>query len=206
MLQAFIDAIVAFVHEFGYLGIFIMTFIESSFLPVPAEITMVPAGYLVSEKEMNGGWVMLSATLGTVAGALLNYWIAMRYGRSLLLKYSRFFFLNEKKLARIESFFEEHGGISTFTGRLIPGLRHFISFPAGLARMNLKRFCFYTGLGGGLWMFALMMLGYFIGENKALVKQWLPYLTGKFLILVLVVVAGYVWFQRRRARRADSVK
>lgn len=198
---AIIDFIVQFVKDLGYVGIFIMTFVESSFLPIPAEITMIPAGYLVSQKEMNGWIVMIAATAGSIGGASLNYWIALRFGRNLLLKYSRFFFITEQKLIKIETFFEEHGNISTFTGRLLPGVRHFISFPAGLARMNIGRFIFYTGLGGAMWMGALLAVGYFLGENAEVARQFVVILAGKFFIAAVLLIAGYVWYHRYKKRK-----
>lgn len=201
MIEYLIDLIVQFVKDLGYVGIFIMTFIESSFLPIPAEITMIPAGYLVSQGEMNGWIVMIAATAGSIGGASLNYWIALRFGRNLLLKYSKFLFITEAKLIKIEAFFEEHGNISTFTGRLLPGVRHFISFPAGLARMNIARFSFYTGLGGGLWMYALLLVGYFLGENADVAKQFVFALAGKFIIGAVLLVLGYVVFHRYRQRK-----
>lgn len=201
MIESLIDLIVQFVKDLGYVGIFIMTFVESSFLPIPAEITMIPAGYLVSQGEMNGWIVMIAATAGSIGGASLNYWIAWRFGRGLLLRYSKFFFITEAKLLKIEAFFEEHGNISTFTGRLLPGVRHFISFPAGLARMNIGRFIFYTGLGGGLWMFALLMVGYFLGENAEVAKQFVLALAGKFIIGAALLVAVYIIFHRYQQRK-----
>lgn len=201
MIESLIDLIVQFVKDLGYVGIFIMTFVESSFLPIPAEITMIPAGYLVSQGEMNGWIVMIAATAGSIGGASLNYWIAWRFGRGLLLRYSKFFFITEAKLLKIEAFFEEHGNISTFTGRLLPGVRHFISFPAGLARMNIGRFIFYTGLGGGLWMFALLMVGYFLGENAEVAKQFVLALAGKFIIGAALLVAVYIILHRYQQRK-----
>lgn len=201
MITVIIDAIVQFVKDLGYVGIFIMTFIESSFLPIPAEITMIPAGYLVSQGEMNAWIVMIAATAGSIGGASLNYWIALRFGRNLLLKYRKFFFITEAKLLKMETFFEEHGNISTFTGRLLPGVRHFISFPAGLARMNIARFTFYTGLGGALWMGALLMVGYVLGENSETAKQFVLLLAGKFIIGAILLVGAYVLYHRFKQKR-----
>lgn len=195
--EQLIQFIVQFVHDFGYLGIFIMTFLESTFVPIPSEITMVPAGYLVQQGKMNVLLVMIFSTTGTVGGALFNYYLAIHYGRALLLRFGKFFLMDEKKLSKIESFFEEHGAISTFTGRLIPGVRHYISFPAGLAKMNLKRFTIYTALGGSIWMAVLTAVGYYIGENETLVKQWMPYIVGKVVMFGAVAVVLYIFIKKR---------
>ena len=95
--------------------------------------------------------------------------------------------------------FARHGEISIFTARLIPGVRHVISFPAGLARMNVAKFCLLTGAGGGLWMTTLMLVGYFIGGNKDLVHAYMPYITGAFITGVIGMVAFYIWQHRRKA-------
>ena len=200
-LQPLLEWIVDFVDSLGYLGIFIMTFIESTFLPVPAEFTMVPAGYLVQQGKMNGWLVMIAAILGTIGGSLANYWIALKFGRVLLEKYGKYVLMTPKKIKKMEDFFEKHGAISTFTGRLLPGLRHYISFPAGLAKMRLAPFCFYTGLGGGIWMFILMILGYFIGEEKELLKKYLPWIVWGLIVAVAAGGALYVYILKRKARK-----
>lgn len=191
--------LVDFVKHLGYFGIFIMTFIESTFVPIPAEVTMIPAGYLVQKGEMDFVITMLAAITGTVGGAYFNYWLAKRFGRDLFKRYGKYLMMNDLKLAKLEKFFEKHGAISTFTGRLLPGIRHYISFPAGLARMKLSTFCIYTALGGGIWMFCLLLLGYYIGENKALLTVYMPYI--KVAIFSLLAVVGVIYWHRKIRHR-----
>ena len=175
-----------------------MTFIESTFIPIPAEITLIPAGFLVSRHEMNGLLVLLVSVMGTLGGSLCNYWIAYHYGRRILIRYGRYFFINEKKLQKIEHFFDKHGAISAFIGRLLPGVKHFISFPAGLARMNLRKFCFYTVSGGTLWCSVLIGLGILIGENDELIKKNLKLVNTVLVVFVICLVASYIWYWKRR--------
>ena len=198
--------IVDFVHEFGYFGIFVMTFIESTFVPIPSEVTMVPAGYLVQQGHMNFWKVMIAAVIGTVGGSIFNYWLARSFGRMLLEKYGKYFFMTPKKMQKMEEFFVEHGAISTFSGRLLPGVRHYISFPAGLARMNLQMFCIYTALGGAIWMLCLLGLGYFIGHEQAAIKRYLPLIVWSVIAVVALGIGAYVWRfrKRRRAKLAAS--
>ncbi len=199
LLQWLVD----FVHELGYFGVFLMTFLESTILPVPSEITMIPVGYLIFQGKMLFWPVLILSVLGTVAGALVNYYFAMRIGRPLLIRFGKYFLLSEKKVDKLDRFFSRHGEISTFTGRLIPGLRHFISLPAGLTRMNIKKFCFYTSLGGGIWMLTLIATGYWIGGNQALLHHYMPWIIRSAIMIVIVIVLLYVYLGRRRVRNYD---
>lgn len=193
-LHQAVEWLVEFVQSLGYLGIFIMTFVESTFVPLPAELTMIPAGYLVQQGKMHFWIVFFAAVLGTVGGAYLNYWIAKRYGRDLFIRYGKYFMMTDEKLAKLERFFANHGAISTFTGRLLPGIRHYISFPAGLAKMKLSTFFIYTTLGGAIWMMCLLLLGYFIGENKAEVVAYMPWI--KLGIVLLIAVVGAIYWKK----------
>ncbi len=193
--------IVEFVKEFSYLGIFIMTFVESTFVPIPAEITMIPAGYLASKGAMNLWLVILTSITGTICGAWFNYWIAYHYGRKIIVKYGHYFFMDQAKLEKIENYFKHHGAISTFTGRLVPGLRHYISFPAGLAKMNLSLFLFYTGLGGGIWMLCLILLGFFIGMKEDLVHQYITYIQIFLAAFIFCLVVWYYWYFQSKKKR-----
>lgn len=201
--DAVVQWLVAFVEHLGVLGIFIMTFLESTFMPIPSEITMIPAGYLVQQGKMDFITVLLASIVGTVGGAYFNYWIARHFGRGLFLRYGKYFLMTPAKLQKLESFFEKHGAISTFIGRLIPGVRHYISFPAGLAQMKRRTFIIYTALGGAIWMTVLITLGYHIGENRALMVKWLPLIKGGMLLVILVLVAGYI-IRGRIARRRSQ--
>lgn len=192
-----INWLVHFVHEFGYIGIFVMAFLESTFVPIPSEVTMVPAGYLVQQGHMSFGIVFVVSTLGALGGSLANYFIAYHFGRKFLYRYGKYMFLPHDKMKKLDKYFASHGDISTFTGRLIPGVRHVISFPAGLAHMDLKKFCVYTTVGGGLWMLTLILVGYLIGDNPDLVHAYMPYITAIFLTAVVIMV---VWYVRRNRK------
>lgn len=197
----FVSWLVAFVEHFGIWGIFIMTFLESTFMPIPSEITMIPAGYLVQQGKMDLVSVLIASIVGTIGGAYFNYWIARKYGRGLFIRYGKYFMMTPKKLAKLESFFDKHGSISTFIGRLIPGIRHYISFPAGLAQMDLKKFIIYTALGGAIWMSVLLALGYHIGENKELMTVYMPIIKACMLVGILVLGFVYVWRHKKAAKK-----
>ena len=190
--------LVDFVHKFGYLGIFVMAFLESTFVPIPSEVTMVPAGYLVHQGQMNAWIVLSSAISGAIGGSLANYYIAYHYGRRFLYAYGKYLFFDHHKMEKLDKFFASHGEVSTLTGRLVPGLRHVISFPAGLAHMDIKKFTMYTGVGGGLWMATLVLVGYVIGGNKELVRHYMPYVTGVALVGVVAMIVLYISHHRRK--------
>ena len=196
MLHSIVDFIVNTVGDLGYLGIFFMMFLESSFFPFPSEVVMVPAGYLASKGEMNIYLVVFIGVLGSVAGAIFNYYLALKLGRRFILKFGKYFFFSEETLDKMEQFFIKHGSISTFSGRLIPGVRQYISLPVGLSRMNLALFSFYTALGAGIWVIILTLVGYFIGENEALVSEYLRFIVIGLLVLITLMVLFYI--QRKR--------
>ena len=199
MFSELILQIVQSVNSWGYLGIFLAMFLESSFFPFPSEVVMIPAGYLSSKGEMNLVLSILVGTLGSIAGAIFNYYLAISLGRKLLLKYGKYLFLDEKSLNKLESFFQKHGEISTFIGRLIPGIRQYISLPAGLAKMNISKFTLYTALGAGIWMVVLTLIGYLIGENEALVKEYLKEAT--ILALGFVATVGAIYYLKNQKRQ-----
>ena len=146
LFNSLVSWLVAVIGHLGYTGVVGLMFLESSFFPFPSEVVVPPAGYLASQGEMNLILVILSGILGSILGGLFNYWIAVKWGRPIFEKYGKYFFITSETLDKADDFFEKHGHISTFTGRLIPVLRQYISLPAGLARMPLKQFCAYTGI------------------------------------------------------------
>jgi len=192
MLHEIVDFVVNTVSDLGYIGIFIMMFLESSFFPFPSEVVMVPAGYLASKGEMNIYIAIGAGIFGSLAGAVFNYFLAVKYGRAFLSKYGKYVLIKEETLQKMEDFFSKHGHISTFSGRLIPAVRQYISLPAGLARMNLWKFSLYTSLGAGIWVLILTLLGYFIGQNEALVKEYLQMIIITILVLLSILIFFYV--------------
>ena len=194
MIHDIANYIVDTVGTLGYMGIFFMMFLESTFFPFPSEVVMIPAGYLVYKGEMNMAMVLLCGISGSLAGALFNYYLAIYAGRAILIRYGRYFFIKESTIEKAENFFQNHGHISTFSGRLIPAVRQLISFPAGLARMNLLSFSIYTSLGATIWVVILTLLGYYIGDNEVLVKEYLT--TIIYTLLALITVGGIVYYKR----------
>ncbi len=192
MLHDMINWIVQTVSDLGYIGIFVMMFLESSFFPFPSEVAMIPAGYLASKGEMDLFLVIFSGITGSLAGGVFNYFLAIKFGRVFVLRFGKYFFFKEETLIKMEEYFKKHGEISTFVGRLVPVVRQYISLPAGLSRMSLYKFSLYTSLGAGIWVIILAMLGYFIGGNEVLLKEYLHQIIIGLLFAMLIVVFIYI--------------
>lgn len=195
------DRIVMFltasVGSLGYFGIISLMALESSFFPFPSEVVVPPAGYLAAKGEMNLSVVIVCGIAGSILGALVNYYLAVRMGRTLIIKYGKYFFVSEEKFARMETFFNKHGEITTFVGRLLPGIRQYISFPAGIARMNMGKFIFFTALGSGIWVLILALLGYFIGNNIEMIKSRIKIITIVMIPFLLAIVWLYIQYSRK---------
>lgn len=188
-----LEFLIQTIGELGYFGIFFLMTLESSFFPFPSEVILVPAGVLVARGEMHIFPVMLASTLGSLAGAYINYFLALYLGRSLankfLYKYGKFLFISKKSIDKSEKYFKNHGEISTFIGRLIPVIRQLISIPAGFFKMDLKKFTIYTALGAGIWSAILVYIGYLFGENQEALTSYL-FESKLFVILISFIIIG----------------
>jgi len=197
------------VAVWGPLLVFVFMAIESSLIPFPSEVVMIPAGFWAARGEFPPlghpgaalALAILCGLLGSLAGAYANYFAARHLGRPLILKYGKYVLITEEKFARVESFFLRHGEISTFIGRLLPVVRHLISIPAGLAGMNHVRFTFYTLLGAGIWVTVLTWIGYFIGENQELIMRYSHQALVVVIICCAIILAVYI---RRHCRKTES--
>jgi len=201
MLERFIDWLLRTMLDLGYPGIVALMAMESSILPVPSELVMPPAGYWAAKGQMSFTLALLSGVVGSIIGALANYYGAQLIGRPLIQRYGKYVFLSEKNLLRSERFFAEHGEISTLIGRLFPVVRHLISIPAGLHRMPLGKFILYTAVGAAVWCAILTWIGYFLGQHEDVLRneEIQRYVTWAVLALIPVsLVAILVYVRRRR--------
>lgn len=192
------------IHALGLPGVFVLMTLESTFVPIPSELVMPQAGYLAAQGHMNFWLALLMATIGSIVGSLINYGIAVKMGRPLMLKYGKYFLCPPHKFEKMEKFFVSHGEVSIFTSRLILGVRHFISFPAGLARMHLWKFCFYTAFGAGLWAAVLEVIGYVVGDKPELIKKYAHQAGAVAFALCVAIVVVYVVIHRRRKAAAAA--
>ena len=181
----------------NYTNITLLMTIESSFIPFPSEIVIPPAAYVASKPEshLNIFLVVLFGTLGAIIGALINYYLALWLGRPIIYKFAdsklgHLLLLSSDKIKKAEDYFNDHGKVSTFIGRLVPGIRQLISIPAGLAKMNLGSFILYTTLGAGIWNTILAFIGYLAHGQADLINKYSHELS--VIVLALVGLAA-IW-------------
>ena len=190
LLNQLINAILAIVDKLGYFGIFVGMAVESSFIPFPSEVLLIPAGALVALAKMKFLPIIVLAILGSLFGAEINYVLGYYLGRrgvnKLVKKYGKIFLINKEKLNNADNYFKENGKVTIFIGRLIPGIRQIISIPAGFAKMDQKEFLTYTALGSGIWSLILIYLGYFFGGNMAVIKQ------NENIIILIVLLITFI--------------
>ena len=208
LVEAFsqsVDLLVSSIGSLGYFGIFVLMAIESSFIPLPSEAVLIPAGVLVLQGKMSGPLVFLAALVGSLAGSFFNYYLAFYLGRravnGLVKKYGKIFFISQSTIDKSEAFFCKHGEVTIFTARLIPMVRQLISLPAGFARMNILKFTIFTTLGAGIWAIILIYAGYLFGDNRASIEQHLRTISAMAIAIAVPVVIGYVVMKRRRRRK-----
>ena len=201
-----------FIENANYWYVLLFMIIESSFIPFPSELVVPPAAYLaVTRGDMNVFMVVIVATIGALIGALVNYYLSVWIGRPIVYKFANsrlghLCLLNQAKVERAEAYFDKHGAVSTFIGRLIPAVRQLISIPAGLARMNIFVFMIFTSLGALVWNSILGALGYWLGKTVSLdalmdtIERYNDYLTyaGLALLVICVAYMAYRWFSHKK--------
>jgi membrane protein DedA with SNARE-associated domain len=199
ILATFISAVLSAIESLGYIGIFLGMTIESSFIPFPSEVILIPAGALAAQGKMGILQIFVAGLLGTITGALINYFLALYLGRAtidlLIDKYGRFLFLTRTKLKHSDDYVKKHGEITTFIGRLIPVVRQLISLPAGFSKMKLSKFVLFTALGAGIWTLLLILLGYFYGSTiSSSIK-----LFSTFTFLLIALVSSLIYSNRKKS-------
>lgn len=186
------DFIVHFLLDWGYIALFICMALENMNIPIPSEIILGFAGFLVSQHIFDFTTATIVATIAGLAGSLLSYYMGLKGGRNLMLRHTEKGGLGAKKLSLAKNWFEKYGGLAVFTGRLLPGIRTFISLPAGIAKYPLKKFIIYTLLGTIPWTIFLIYMGDFLGENWTLLIDYK--LEIGVTCCVLAAIAGALFY------------
>jgi membrane protein DedA with SNARE-associated domain len=177
--------------------------LESMIAPVPSEAVMPFAGFLIASGEMTWGAVIIASTLGSIAGSLLSYYIGRNFGRPFVIRYGKCLLLNERHLELAERFFQKYGNKTIFISRFIPIVRHFISLPAGAARMNVAVFSLYTILGAAMWNTFLTYLGFRLGSDWEVIRAYsekLDILVG----MLIIIGVGYMVYKSKKKRNGSK--
>lgn len=205
MIQFFLERF----SEMGYTGVIVLMAVQASFIPFPSEIVIPPAAYLASQGQMNFFLIILSGIIGSLIGSLTNYFLARSLGRTVVYRlvetrFMKLLMLSTEKIEKSEAYFNKYGSISIFICTLIPGVRQLISIPAGIAKMNLRNFVFYTGLGAGIWTTILALLGYFFGANQELIMSYSKEIS--LVIFILIVVSGFFIIVKHKKKKKSLYK
>jgi membrane protein DedA with SNARE-associated domain len=186
------------ISSLGYFGVFVLMVLESMVFPMPSELVMPFAGFIAYQGKFNFWLVIFFSSLGSIVGSLLSYYAGKYLGNPFVIRYGKYFLLNIDDLKKTERWFSKKGESTIFVARLIPVVRHLISIPAGIAKMNLTKFCVYTLIGAAIWNSILAYLGYILGKNWMLVRQYSePFsVAAAFIILLGTVYFIYKHFKK----------
>ncbi len=187
-----------YMNHINYFTVMLLMAIESSFIPFPSEIVIPPAAWKAAQGDLNIYLVTLSGTIGALIGALFNYYLALYLGRIIIYRLAEtrlahLLLINRQGVEKAEAYFLKHGNSSTFLGRFIPAIRQLISIPAGLAKMKIRPFIFYTLLGSGLWNIILAILGYSLYSQKDRLEKYYHEISMGFLIIGILFIAYLVF-------------
>ncbi|MFA5927061.1 MAG: DedA family protein [Patescibacteria group bacterium] len=194
--------VVSTIDMIGYGGIFILMLVESAGIPMPSEVIMPFSGFLVADGKMGFWAVTLLGTVGNLVGSLLAYWIGAKGGRPLIEKYGKYILISKHDLDLADRWFRDYGSATTFFGRVLPIVRTYISFPAGIAGMNIWKFSFYTFLGALPWCAALTYAGIKMGNNWELIREKLHNFDLAIGITIVACIVLYVWRHIKHTRAA----
>ena len=202
LFQSILDWYMA---NLNYFTVALLMLIESTFLPMPSEVVVPFAAYKAAQGDLNVLLVILFGTVGALCGSLINYTLAYYLGRPIVYSFAdsrvgKLFLLSKEKVIHAEDYFRRNGKSSTFIGRLVPGIRHLISIPAGLAKMNLRDFMLFTFVGAGMWNIILAIIGYYVYEIR---DKIFPYL-GHILIALGVIFVIYLIIKSRKNKKAKK--
>lgn len=204
MIEIIVDKITTIVSAIGYLGVFILMTLESTVFPIPSEGVLPFAGFLVADKLFSFWFALIAATLGTLTGSLTSYFLGKHGGVGFVRRFGKYFLLDEQHLIKSEKWFQNRGNITIFLGRFVPGLRHVISVPAGVGKMNVWSFSIFTVLGAGIWNASLIYAGYLLEKNWQLVYHYSSYIDMFVIIAIFGVIVYYVNYlisHYRKSRR-----
>ncbi|HJT09640.1 MAG TPA: DedA family protein [Candidatus Nitrosotalea sp.] len=196
ILSSLTNFIIQTISNSGYLGVFLLMVAESALIPIPSEVIMPFSGYLVSTGKFSIIPVIIAGSVGNLVGSLIAYAVGMYLGRGFVLKYGKYVLLKKSHLEISESYFKKYGDVSTFISRLLPAIRTYVSLPAGVAKMNLKRFVAFTFIGSVIWNTTLTFIGLKLGQQWESIRKYSNYFD--VLVIAIVIIAIIVYLKKRR--------
>lgn len=191
------ELITKFISSSGYSSVFILMTLESMIAPVPSEAVMPFAGFLITEGQFTFTGVAIASTSGSLLGSILSYYMGLYGGKPIIKKFGKYLLLDEYHLKLTEDFFYKHGEKAVFISRFIPIVRHLISIPAGIAKMNISKFILYTAIGATAWNMFLAYLGYILRNNWTQIHKYDKFIDISILIFILI---GFIYFINKRLR------
>jgi len=200
MIEILVDKITGLISTIGYPGIFFLMFLESTLVPLPAELVMPFAGFLVALGKMSLLQAIIAAMLGTLSGSLFGYWLGYRFSSKIVKKFGKYLLMHEGHLNQAQKWFKRHGNKTIFFSRFVPGVRHVISIPAGAGKMNLLKFSIFTLLGAGIWNSFLLYLGYTLQKNWEIVYQYTE-IVDLFVYFIVIALITYYVYNILKARK-----
>ena len=207
MITDLIDILANFViyiiDLLGYSGVFVLMLVESCGIPMPSEVIMPFSGFLVVSGKMNFWLIVIVGALGNLVGSWLAYWIGKKGGRPLIEKYGKYILISKHDLDLADSWFKKYGDLTVFFGRLLPVIRTYISFPAGIAKMDFKKFSVYTLLGALPWTALFAWLGIKMGTNWELIREKLHNFDLLIGVAVILCLVWYVWRHIRLIKKTS---
>jgi membrane protein DedA with SNARE-associated domain len=202
LLKPLVEFITSFIAQLGYTGIFFLMILESALIPIPSEIIMPFSGFLSSTGKLDPLLVTFSGSLGNLVGSVLTYYLGIKAGRKFMLKYGKYILLRKKHLATTENLFNKYGDRISFAGRLLPGIRTYVSLPAGIGKTNFTKFVTYTFAGSLVWNSMLTYVGMSLGSNWKNIDKYSVYLDLAALLSVAVFI---VWFVYKTKRKSNAI-
>jgi membrane protein DedA with SNARE-associated domain len=202
ILRPIVEFITSIISTMSYPGIFFLMILESALIPIPSEIIMPFSGFLASTGKLSSVGVVLSGTFGNLVGSILTYYLGINVGRAFLIKYGRYVFFKKEHLELTENLFKRYGDKVSFVGRLLPGIRTYVSLPAGIGKTKFTKFAIYTFLGSIIWNSMLTYVGMKLGSNWKNIDKYSIYLD---LAAVMAIAVFLIWFVYNSRRKSKAI-
>jgi membrane protein DedA with SNARE-associated domain len=189
------DTVTSWIVDFGYPAVFAAALIENLFPPIPSEVIFPLVGFVAYSESLGIGHAIgmgITGALGSTVGAIIIYFLSLKIGKSAIIKLGRYIHIKESSLQKSELWFEKHGAIAVFVGRMAPGLREIISIPAGIAKMNLFKFILFTFAGSIVWSLALTLTGFYLGEAWSRFSEEISSILGVLAIIIIVAIVSII--------------